>query len=779
MTTVPVDSTSGHAAGYRFERFHARLLLKDMKYAQSALRPGDRVPDLEAFDIEGERVRLLSWADGRPLLIITGSITCPMTASSLPGLAKLHERYGERVAFVLLYTREAHPGERYPQPHELDLKISHAKNLRSRYDVPWPVLIDDVDGTIHRALDAKPNSVHLLAPDGTIGFRALWAGDIPALTDAVAAMAVAEPLKKKQTNRMMVPVIKAGGYIDEVIELAGPSASRDMRWAAPPMAVLGRIAGWVGVFPKHQRGFGALLMMALLVLLAFMLSSCSSISQSIDSAFLKPVKREVVTPAEFGLAFEAPRIEVEDGVSLQAWFLPAERAEGRTVVLFHGSSANISYYFPYYRFLHGAGFNVFLYDYRGYGRSDGDASFASLFGDLGAVFGFLEGHESVALERTVVYGISMGTILALEAASEYPQLAGVVVEDCVSPDDNVAAYLTRQKYGAVSRFFATALLDTFILPWGIEPTDNVDDLAMPSLLIHGENDYKLDLRTSVRAHRASGGSGTLWILPDTGHAPHSLHVHDGTYQAGVIEFLRGCCDRSWRPIGVRWNALEARDGITRGSVSLSQRGTVARVPVEISIMNEKTQFVFRRVWLGERSQQFEIEVPGEIVGVGAKRYLHVEDQGRTWSLPPSAFIRDKARHAEISARMKALGGEPGAKDLLAVGAEIEAMARVEAFTPWLEAELTQVYYFLGSRLRRLPGHDDAARRWLWHTVDAIPERPELHVRTGRFNYALGYSSASLARRAGEWLLQDLGQSTGDGSEVMRVRAKLARLPGGS
>ena len=60
-----------------------------------------------------------------------------------------------------------------------------------------------------------------------------------------------------------------------------------------------------------------------IALLFLLTSGCSSVMRSIDRAFLKPVKNEIVTPAEFGLRFEAQRIEVDDGVSLQAWFLPA------------------------------------------------------------------------------------------------------------------------------------------------------------------------------------------------------------------------------------------------------------------------------------------------------------------------------------------------------------------------------------------------------------------------------------------------------------------------
>lgn len=513
-------------------------------------------------------------------------------------------------------------------------------------------------------------------------------------------------------------------------------------------------------------------------LLPLVAAGCSSIAQSIDGAFLKPIKDEIVTPAAFDLAFDAPRIEVADGISLQGWFLPADEAGGRTVVMFHGSAANISYYFPYYRFLHDAGFNVFLYDYRGYGKSDGKASLGNLFDDLDPIFDYLDAREDVDLQKTALYGISMGTIVALEAAATYPQLAGVLVEDCASPDDNVAAYFSRQGYGVISQTLATCLLDTLILPWGIEPTDNAPDLAMPALYVHGEQDYKLDLRTSVSTYQSTAGPRSLWILPGTGHAPDSLQVHDRIYQRGVVEFLRGCFGATWQPIGVRWETVKSTsDDTTRIRVTLSSNDGETRVPVEVAAMNDATQFVFRRVWLTAGEHSLTLEVPGEVAGVGAMRYYEVEPDGDSWAVPSSIYTRAKQRHGWIAQRHKRLVEDPDldAEKLLAFAAEIDAMAKQKPFGSWLEAELTPAFYFLGARLHRLSNHTEEARRWLWRTVASVPARPTLHFRTGPSDYHIGYRGVEQARRAAQLLLDDLTRSGEPASEKARLEEVLRRL----
>lgn len=86
-----------------------------------------------------------------------------MTASGGPALHDLHDDYGDRVAFISLYVREAHPGDRFPQPHDVDQKLHHAREYRDRDSIPWPVVVDDVDGTLHRQLDPRPHAAYVMA----------------------------------------------------------------------------------------------------------------------------------------------------------------------------------------------------------------------------------------------------------------------------------------------------------------------------------------------------------------------------------------------------------------------------------------------------------------------------------------------------------------------------------------------------------------------------------------------------------------------------------------
>ena len=115
---------------YRYNRFTTNLLFADLKFRQGAAAPGDQVPAFELITTGGGRLVNDDVFGNKPVLFIFGSMTCPMTASSAPSVQDLYAEFGERVDFIMLYVREAHPGENYTQAETMDDKISAAKALQ-------------------------------------------------------------------------------------------------------------------------------------------------------------------------------------------------------------------------------------------------------------------------------------------------------------------------------------------------------------------------------------------------------------------------------------------------------------------------------------------------------------------------------------------------------------------------------------------------------------------------------------------------------------------------
>jgi hypothetical protein len=135
-------------------------------------RPGETAPYFEATTLDGEKVQLSDF-DGQWVVLETGSLTCPVTDSKVHAMDKLQRKFDD-VAFVLLYTREAHPGEHYDAHGSFQEKLDRAREFADEYDVERTVLVDDVEGSAHRQYGGMPNSVHVINPDGVVVMRGDW-----------------------------------------------------------------------------------------------------------------------------------------------------------------------------------------------------------------------------------------------------------------------------------------------------------------------------------------------------------------------------------------------------------------------------------------------------------------------------------------------------------------------------------------------------------------------------------------------------------------------------
>lgn len=139
---------------------------------------------------------------------------------------------------MTLYVREAHPGERMDQPQDLDTKMRHARAYRSRDEIPWPVAVDDLDGTLHRQL-GPADTAYVMGIDGRVAGRSLWATDVAGLRRALAAAVAGETAGDRRPR--VLPVVVGASEMHRVFDAAGPRASRDMGRVMPPVL----FAGWI------------------------------------------------------------------------------------------------------------------------------------------------------------------------------------------------------------------------------------------------------------------------------------------------------------------------------------------------------------------------------------------------------------------------------------------------------------------------------------------------------------------------------------------------------
>lgn len=238
LETINPTEDANAGQRYRFKHLSVSDVMRDMYFSSGDPSPGDRVPAFDLPTLDGGRFRARDLAETGPALLIFGSSTCPMTDHATPGLNELHHRFGRQVRFVIVNVREAHPGSAFPQPATLTAKMNHAERLRDLYNFKFEVAVDDMDGTLHRALSPKPNSAYVLGAVGTILFRAQWANDTEALAAALAAVVVGKPPRHAQSGGVVKPMLRMLRNIAPVLDRAGNGAWADMWRVAPPLAAL-------------------------------------------------------------------------------------------------------------------------------------------------------------------------------------------------------------------------------------------------------------------------------------------------------------------------------------------------------------------------------------------------------------------------------------------------------------------------------------------------------------------------------------------------------------
>ena len=176
-------------------------------------KAGELAENFTVCDQNGKPVSLYDFR-GKWVVLETGSITCAMYVKNIPGIKELQVKYPD-VEFLLVYVREAHPGSRLGPHQSNGQKIERAEKLRQFYDEPRKILIDDLQGKMHKAYGELPNMVYIIDPDGRIIYRSDWA--FPKRIDKIL-----QNRDKINTNEhvqiitaapwIMIPVVLRGGW---------------------------------------------------------------------------------------------------------------------------------------------------------------------------------------------------------------------------------------------------------------------------------------------------------------------------------------------------------------------------------------------------------------------------------------------------------------------------------------------------------------------------------------------------------------------------------------
>lgn len=229
-----------------------------------------------------------------------------------------------------------------------------------------------------------------------------------------------------------------------------------------------------------------------LLLLPLLLSGC------LESAFYYPDNVVYSTPKDAGLPYEPVSFQSKDGTRLSGWFIPAvgyadtRKAKG-TVIHFHGNAQNMTAHWSFVQWLPERGYNVFVFDYRGYGASEGKPDPEGVFEDSNSALNYVRTRPDVNPDRLLLLGQSLGGASAIDVlgSGNRQGVKAIVVESTFFSFSAIA----NDKISSAGSLVA----DVY------SPERYVDKLSpTPFLLIHGTADsvipYRHALRLIEKAH---------------------------------------------------------------------------------------------------------------------------------------------------------------------------------------------------------------------------------------------------------------------------------------
>ena len=224
-----------------------------------------------------------------------------------------------------------------------------------------------------------------------------------------------------------------------------------------------------------------------------------------------PTREVSVNPADAGVEFEDVYFTTSNGARLNGWFIPGSRDV--IFLWFHGNGGDLGHRVDELaRFHHIIGASVFIFDYQGYGRSEGQPSERGTYRDARAALEYVKSRPGAAEDRLVYFGRSLGAAVAVELSVEHPPDGLVLVSPFTSlrdmarlshPQIPFAAWAAGERFNSISR-----------IPY----------IERPLLIMHGEHDEIVPVRQGRELFGTANDPKTFRLLPGAGH--------NDTYDAG-------------------------------------------------------------------------------------------------------------------------------------------------------------------------------------------------------------------------------------------------------
>ncbi|MGV7220049.1 MAG: alpha/beta hydrolase [Nitrospinales bacterium] len=220
-------------------------------------------------------------------------------------------------------------------------------------------------------------------------------------------------------------------------------------------------------------------------------------------------------PENYGLQVEDIYFDSSDGVKLHAWFVPAKKPIA-TLLWYHGNAGNLSHRLENILELAPLNLNIFIFDYRGYGRSEGKANEKGLYLDSQAAYDFLRQNKKIDPDELFLFGRSLGGACAIEIASRN-KAAGLIIESAFTSVSDMADNMFN--------YFPFK----FLLRSNYNSIKTIPLVNMPKMFIHGADDEMIPMSMGRKLFEASQKPKIFYEIKGASH--------NDTYSVGGQKYI--------------------------------------------------------------------------------------------------------------------------------------------------------------------------------------------------------------------------------------------------
>jgi len=234
-----------------------------------------------------------------------------------------------------------------------------------------------------------------------------------------------------------------------------------------------------------------------------------------------PERLLLADPGSIGLYFENISFETSDSIELSGWFIPGDNARG--VILFcHGNAGNISHRLESIQIFHQLGLDVFIFDYRGYGQSEGKPTEHGTYEDAEAAWQYLVEERQMSPSQVIIFGRSLGGAVASWLAQSHTPGA-LILESTFTSLPDIAA--TLYPYLPVR----------LLLRFEYDTAEYLSRVYCPVLIVHSPDDEIMPFRHGQQLFEIAREPKKFLEISGTHNEGFIISSKD--YEAGLNAFI--------------------------------------------------------------------------------------------------------------------------------------------------------------------------------------------------------------------------------------------------